>query len=110
MPTIYKPKRKRTYDNPYSNREERQKVYRLPQWRKLSKWYLTTHPLCEECLKGGVITPSEHVHHIVSFMNYDELKRIEVALDPSNLEALCSTCHNLIHNPKGIRNPKKEVD
>ena len=39
-----------------SNREERQKIYRLPQWRKLSKWYLQSHPLCEECLKRNVIT------------------------------------------------------
>lgn len=105
MPTIYKPKKKRSYDNPNSNREERQKIYRLPQWRKLSKWYLTTHPWCEECLKRCVLTPSSQVHHVVSFMNYDdELKRIEVALNPSNLEAICQSCHNRIHNPKGTKN------
>lgn len=101
MPTINKqPKKRREYNN-VGNRAERQKIYGTKQWKKLSKAYLMMHPLCEECLKAGKVTPAAHVHHIVSFMTAtDELKRLELALDADNLEALCVECHTAKHNPK----------
>lgn len=101
MPTINKlPKKSREYNNA-GNRAERQKIYSTQQWKKLSKAYLMMHPLCEECLKAGKVTPAVHVHHIVSFMTAsDELKRLELALDSNNLEALCVACHTAKHNPK----------
>lgn len=101
MPTINKqPKNPSEYNN-VGNRAERQKIYCTKQWKKLSKAYLMLHPLCEECLKAGKVTPAVHVHHIVSFMTAsDDLKRLELALDADNLEALCVECHNAKHNPK----------
>ena len=101
MPTINKqPKKSREYNN-VGNRAERQKIYSTQQWKKLSKAYLMMHPLCEECLKAGKVTPAAHVHHIVSFMTAtDELKRLELALDADNLETLCVDCHTAKHNPK----------
>ena len=101
MPTIKKlPKKTREYNND-GNRAERQRIYSTKQWKKLSKAYLMMHPLCEECLKAGKVTPAVHVHHIVSFMTAsDDLKRLELALDADNLEALCVACHTAKHNPK----------
>lgn len=102
MPTIKKlPKKTREYNNA-GNRAERQRIYNTKQWKKLSKAYLMMHPWCEECLKAaGKVTPSVHVHHIVSFMTAsDELKRLELALDADNLEALCVACHTAKHNKK----------
>lgn len=101
MPIINKGNKKKREYNGVGNRAERQKMYRLPQWRKLSKAFLMLHPLCSECLKRGLVTPAIHVHHIVSFMTVnDELKRKELLLDPNNLQALCQDCHNDKHNRK----------
>lgn len=58
------------------------------RWAKYSKQYLAAHPLCVECKKHGVITPSEHTDHIIPH-------RGDMALfwDPKNHQALCRVCH-----------------
>lgn len=111
MPTINKNKKKNREYNNVGNRAERQKIYNTKQWKALSKSYLMQHPLCEECLKNDKITPAQHVHHIVSFMNAkDELSRLELALDSNNLEALCVECHNKKHNNKKTNKEKDEIE
>ena len=55
------------------------------------------HPLCEMCLAKGIVTPAIDVHHRDSFTNYEGLKRMEVALNPANLMALCKQCHSELH-------------
>lgn len=47
--------------------------------------FLRGHPLCEECLRYGKVTPATDVHHKdgnVENTNED------------NLEALCHSCHS----------------
>ena len=53
-------------------------------------------PLCEVCLSKGVITPAFHAHHIDSFMNYEGMKRKEVAYNPDNLMSICEQCHQKV--------------
>lgn len=60
------------------------------------------NPLCEVCLQKGIIKPAVDIHHKDSFLNYEGLKRIEVAYDYENLMALCKECHSAIH--KSINN------
>ena len=100
MPKIKRlEKKKRDYTG--NNRVERQKIYATKEWKALSKAYIMQHPLCEECLAKGNITPSQHVHHIVSFMSVDdEVERLALAFDINNLQALCIECHVRKHNKR----------
>ncbi|KAA6338638.1 hypothetical protein EZS27_013381 [termite gut metagenome] len=100
MPTIYKPKKK--YKREVTDkRAERSDIYNTPQWKRLRNAKYIENPLCERCLEKGIIKPAEHIHHIISFMQTDnQLRRLELAFDYSNLQALCTDCHNEIHNHK----------
>lgn len=99
MPTLNlnkKPK-KDTHHNQTPNRELRQKYYNTTEWRKLRESYMKQHPVCEECLNKGKITPATSVHHKTSpFKNGNCNKAL--FLDYNNLEAVCHECHAEIHN------------
>jgi 5-methylcytosine-specific restriction protein A len=74
-------------------RKERQAIYNTTRWQRLRKEVLMQHPVCEQCNENL----SEHVHHIVSFMNYEGNDRINIAYNSNNLQALCSQCHSKLH-------------
>ena len=105
MPTINKPKRK---NNSY-RRQQRQDCYSMKQWKELSKWYRQLHPICEMCAQRGDVTPSEHVHHILSPFepNLPSEVKFERLLDVSNLMALCRDCHNEVHG--NVKKSKKNT-
>lgn len=107
MPTIYKPKKKKVTNNQafyQQRRKERQKIYNTDRWRKLRLNYLSQHPLCEECLKRGIIKSAQDIHHVISFMTTDDMcEREKLAFDSSNLQALCRDCHCEKHNKKGSK-------
>lgn len=65
-------------------------------WHRIRARYVAAHPLCEQCLKEGRITPVEEVHHIVPIS-----KGGTHAED--NLMSLCQSCHNKIHHDLGDR-------
>lgn len=103
MPYIFKPKKKNNYKRNYSNagenRKQRQELYNMKEWKELSRTYKMEHPLCEMCLKNDVITPTAHVHHVMSFMvGRNDEEKITLLLDKGNLMALCVDCHTNIHN------------
>ena len=61
--------------------------YHTYRWEKASIAFRKAHPLCEECLRKGIYTPSKVVDYIVP-----------VALcrdfwDESNWQALCQRCN-----------------
>lgn len=96
MPTINK---KPLILNRCTNTPNRQKLYSNPQWKKLSKLYRQTNPLCEECLKNDVVTPASSVHHKLSPFdgNIGEVEQYRRLLDWDNLESVCHQCHQKIH-------------
>lgn len=100
MPTlnIKKKTKKDNVRNEHSpNRELRQKYYNTTEWRKLRETYIKAHPVCEECLNKGRVTPATSVHHKNSpFKNGNCNKSL--FLDYNNLEAVCHECHSEIHN------------
>lgn len=97
MPTINKPKKKAK--SLTLNEQIRKEVYSTSKWRKLRDAYLIDHPLCEMCLEANKITPTEDIHHIISFVGIsDPLRRNEIAFDYNNLKALCKVCHQKVHN------------
>lgn len=65
----------------------------------LREAYITQHPMCEECLKRGIIdSVATEVHHrkpIGTGRSLSEKKKL--AFDPDNLESLCHDCHVKIH-------------
>ena len=60
------------------------------KWRRRSKLFLKSHPLCEECLKQNMLTPSTVVDHIVPHRGDPVLMWDEA----NNWQALCKRCHD----------------
>ena len=56
------------------------------QWKRISRIYRQSHPVCEMCN----VELSVDVDHIVPFSGVDDPRRT----DWSNLQALCRKCHN----------------
>ena len=90
------------------NRELRQKYYNTTEWRKLREAYLKQHPVCEECLNKGKVTPATSVHHIQSPFKNGECNK-NLFLDYNNLMAVCHECHAEIHNKEQGHIPVEEV-
>jgi len=62
------------------------------QWRLLSEKIRQERPLCEACLRSGISTAADEVHHIIPI---DEAPWLR--LEPKNLLSLCTACHDKIH-------------
>lgn len=58
-------------------------------WKKIRARFLLRHPLCEQCLREGRLTPAEEVHHILPLASGG-------TNDEGNLMALCKSCHSKI--------------
>lgn len=86
--------------------EMRRKAYNTMGWRRLRKYHLSQHPICEKCWSDkGIINPGTpehplHIHHIKSPFSSSGVD-MDLLLDDNNLMTVCGECHGLIHN-----NPK----
>ena len=77
--------------------------YTSRAWRKSRASLLKEKGgLCELCLKKGLIEPAVHVHHKVA-LTLENLNDPAIALDHSNLMALCEECHQEQHRTKRWR-------
>ena len=101
MPTLKKSPKQH---NRRINRESRNKIYQSVFWKKIRQAKLLQQPLCELCLKKGVITPAVDVHHDISFINNSGMIDFSLAYDFSNLISLCKECHSKIHSQYGKTN------
>ena len=98
MPTITKLKSKSRYQR-HGKDLFIHKLYNTTRWRNLRKSHLMLHPLCEECLAKGIVSPAVDVHHIKEISKGEsELEMQELAFDASNLMSLCKECHSKKHN------------
>ena len=93
--------KKRRTDKMYNkSRPERDKLYYTKQWKKISKLYRQSHPLCEECERNGRITPADLVDHIQAVSDGGSM------WDWDDLQSLCMACHNRKHSEgRGGVNP-----
>ena len=80
----------RMYDR-YARNPEHRKRYHSGDWAAISRRYRSAHPFCELCLQHDRYILAELVHHIVPL---DE----GGTNDWSNLQSLCSACHNVVHH------------
>ena len=71
--------------------------YNSPAWKKCRASYVKKEPLCEVCLKKGVYTPVEIVHHIIE-LTPDNISNPDIALSHENLQSVCRECHLEAHN------------
>ena len=84
--------------NTNNNQIDWSKYYGSKLWHSLRNSYIREHPLCEECLAKGIVTPAEHVHHITPFsQGATAEERWDLLLDESNLQSLCMACHKEKH-------------
>lgn len=59
------------------------------RWQKARKAYLSAHPVCVECLKGGRVEAATVVDHIQPHRGDQRL-----FWDTNNWQALCKRCHD----------------
>lgn len=68
--------------------------YSGSEWRKVRKQALIRDGwICQECLKHGLITNADTVHHIIEVKD-DFSKRYDI----DNTLSICRGCHNRIHS------------
>jgi len=60
------------------------------RWRKARLGFLRAHPLCEECLKEGIIVEATVVDHIIPHEGVPSL-----FWDESNWQSLCKMHHDI---------------
>ena len=58
---------KKLVESQYNRYERSPNVHKVygRAWKRIRDRYAAEHPLCEQCLKEGRITPVEEVHHIL---------------------------------------------
>lgn len=59
------------------------------QWQRWRRWFLSRHPLCEDCMAQGTVTAAREVHHKMKLKDRPELRT-----DEGNCMALCQACHS----------------
>lgn len=85
--------------------------YKSDDWIELRADVLEEyHNECQECLKRGIVTRAECVHHVNHVRNRPDLALSKTYTDKDGNEhqqliPLCNPCHNIMHPEKG--NPKK---
>lgn len=62
--------------------------YQTQRWRKLSKHFRKSNPLCVVCLEKGISKPAQNVDHIQPVEHGGDM------YDWDNLQSLCISCHN----------------
>lgn len=84
-------------------RLERQELYQSKRWKEIRLYMQQHYPLCQDCLKAGIIKPMEEVHHIKSpfVKGLTDFEREWRAYSEENLVCLCKDCHIKRHHPEG---------
>ena len=85
-------------------RKKRMQVYNNPLLIAIRKRKRQQNPLCEICLLEGKVTPTEDIHHLISYSNgRTQEERDLLAFDYQNTISLCKEHHSACHtgNYKG---------
>ncbi len=79
-------------------KEFARKFYSSASWQACRNEYIEKkHHLCENCLKRGIYSPGEIVHHVIEVTPVN-IDNPEITLNHNNLELLCRQCHLEIHD------------
>lgn len=73
------------------------KFYKTQAWKKCRAFiWSRDRGLCVDCMRRGLVTPAEEVHHIQP-LTPDNINDPAVSLNPENLVSLCRECHKARH-------------
>lgn len=81
--------------------------YQTEDWKELRADVLDSfHNECQECLKKGIYTKADCVHHINEVRHRPDLALSKYYVDQKgnsqpNLVPLCNQCHNIVHDKLG---------
>jgi len=74
------------------------KLYQDHRWKRLREWKIQHDPICELCLKEGVVTPADEIHHLqIIGSGINDEDKFRLLLDPLNLCSCCSRHHDVFH-------------
>ena len=91
----------------YIGMENYKVFYNSKAWKDARRNYKqSVGGLCERCLKKGIITPAEIVHHKEP-LTADNVQNLDIALGWCNLQALCRQCHSDVHEELNGKQPKR---
>ncbi|TQE93738.1 MAG: HNH endonuclease [Spiribacter salinus] len=79
--------------------------YNSQRWQRLRRQQLGDEPLCRYCMEIGRVTPATVVDHIKRVVDEPDL-----AFDASNLQSLCTECHNSVKRSEEERGYRKGFD
>lgn len=80
-----------------------EKFYKSQSWKTTRDAYFQAKKeLCEECLKHGLYTPGEIVHHKIHLNSINVIDPT-ISLNWDNLQLLCRACHAKQHDAKKRR-------
>lgn len=68
--------------------EGRNKFYKSPEWRAIRVLVLRENPFCVKCIHNGYMKLSIDVDHIIDIKDAPDR-----AMDFTNLQPLCKSCH-----------------
>ena len=67
--------------------------YRSKEWQRTrASYYKYRKGLCERCLKKGIISTGDEVHHKIRLTRMN-INNPEITVNFNNLELLCTNCH-----------------
>ena len=91
--------------------KDKAEIYNSREWKELRIAKLrSTNGLCEECLKEGIVTAANIVHHrhpIEDSHSMQEMKHWAFMWE--NLMSVCQSCHARIHRDQLKSNTKEVV-
>lgn len=89
---------------------ELQRFYASKRWRDLRNMFvIERHGICDRCGKDfSTDTTLLNAHH-KEHLTDETLADPAVAVNPDNIEILCSRCHALQHRQRGFIKKRKEV-
>lgn len=80
------------------SKEFARKFYSSGAWTRCRNTYSAERGhLCERCLRRGILTHGEIVHHKIE-LTPDNIDDPNITLNFSNLELLCRPCHDEVHD------------
>ena len=82
------------------SREFAKRFYSSKNWQDTRNAYARSrHFLCENCLKKGLYTPGEIVHHIIE-LTPENIHDPNITNNFDNLRLVCRDCHAEEHKHK----------
>ena len=93
-----KEEKEKRKENTYHNNKY-SKYYGSKAWKDLRNWYISVHPLCENCMRYGRYVEADCVHHKQIFSHaVSQEDKYNLLLLPQNCMSLCESCHQEMHN------------